>query len=137
MNVVESQWWIIDLPPEWEAEQDGETIIISDETGVGEIAITTMEKQDGAVEDADLREFTLELEADFGQGKPISVAECKGYYFAYSEEGDAIREWSLRCDNLLIFITYCCEQANAGMDDGSVDEILDTLFIKVEEERSE
>lgn len=137
MNVVESQWWIVDLPPEWEAEQDGETIIISDETGVGEIAITTMEKQDGAVDDADLREFTQELEVEFGQGEAVSVTECEGYYFSYTEEGDAIREWCLRCDNLLIFITYCCDQANAGMDDSSVDEILDTLFIKVEEERSE
>lgn len=137
MNVVESQWWIIDLPPEWEAEQDGETIIIGDETGVGEIAITTMEKQDGSVGDGDLREFTQELEEEFGQGEKVNVAECEGYYFTYTEEGDAVREWVLRCDNLLIFITYSCDQSNAGMDDSSVDEILETLFIKIEEERSQ
>ncbi len=41
MRAVESQWWIIELPDEWEAEQDEEAILISDQDGVGEIVITT------------------------------------------------------------------------------------------------
>jgi hypothetical protein len=137
MNVVETQWWIIDLPPEWDAEQDGETILIADETGVGEIAITTMQKEDGLVDDNELKQFIFELEAEYGRGEPVSVSEAEGYYFSYQEQGEAIREWFLRCDDLLLFVTYCCDASNAGMDDGAVDEILETLFIKPEEERGQ
>lgn len=134
MNVVETQWWIVDLPPEWEAEQDEETILISDEDGVGEIAITTLEKEDGDVSEQELREFCKDVEQQFGVGQAVSLAETKGYYFSYSDDGDAVRDWYLRCDNLLILITYSCADDNAGMDDSAVNEILETLFIKTESE---
>ena len=133
MRVVESQWWIIELPEEWEAEQDEETILISDEDGVGEIAITTLQKESGLVEDAELKEYMDDVEQQYGEGQPITVAELEGYYCSYQEEGDAVREWYLRYDNLLILITYSCAGDNGGMDDGAVDEILSTLFIKVDE----
>ena len=132
MNIVETQWWIIDLPPEWEAEQDDETIIIGDVDGVGEIAITTMEKEEGAVTDAELCEFTSELEQEFGRGEACEVAEFSGYYFEYLDQGDAVRDWCLRCDNLLVLITYSCLEENKGMDDSAVNEIISTLFIKEE-----
>ncbi|WP_019529561.1 hypothetical protein [Dasania marina] len=134
MNVVESQWWIIDLPPEWQAEEDEETILISDEDGVGEIAITTLEKTDGAVSDQELREFSLEVEQQFGAGQVVELAELQGYYYSYDDDGDAVRDWYLRCDNLALLITYSCAQDNAGMDDSAVNEILNTLFIKKPEQ---
>jgi hypothetical protein len=132
MRAIESQWWIIDLPDEWGAEQDEETILISDEDGVGEIAITTLQKEQGHVTDAELQQYTEDIVSEFGAGKPVTVVETQGYYFQYRDAGDAIREWYLRCDNLLLLITYSCDEDNAGMDDSAVDEILSTLFIKVE-----
>lgn len=133
MNVVETQWWIIDLPPEWNAEQDDETIIIGDEDGVGEIAITTLEKENGNVSDTELREFCQEIEQEFGKGQECEVSELSGYYFEYHDEGDAVRDWYLRCDNLLVLITYSCALDNKAMDDSAVNEIISTLFIKVDE----
>ena len=130
MNVVETQWWIVDLPPEWQAEQDEETILISDEDGVGEIAITTLEKEDGDVSLHELRDFCKDVEQQFGEGQVVNVAETKGYYFSYSDDGDAVRDWYLRYDNLLLLITHSCANDNAGMDDSAVNEILETLFIK-------
>lgn len=134
MNIVETQWWIIDLPPEWEAEQDDETIIIGDEDGVGEIAITTLEKESGDVSDAELKEFTAGVEQEFGMGEACSVAELTGYYYEYQDEGDAVRDWYLRCENLLVLITYSCLLENKKMDDSAVNEIINTLFIKGKEE---
>lgn len=134
MRAVESQWWIIELPEEWEAEQDDETILISDRDDVGEIAITTLQKESGSVLEKELLEFTEEIEAQFGPGKPIELAEFKGFYFNYSDEGDAVREWYLCCDDLLLFITYSCGEENNGMDDGAVDEILSTIFVKSKEQ---
>ncbi len=133
MNVVESQWWIIELPDEWDADQDEDTILISDEDGVGEIAITTLEKETGLVDEAELQDYMNDVVEQFGPAELAQVAELDGYYIAYKEDGDAVREWYLRYDNLLVLITYSCDDENAGMDDGAVNEILDTLFIKVEE----
>ena len=137
MRAVESQWWIIELPDEWDAEQDEESIIIGDEDGVGEIVITTLQKEDGDVDDDELRAYTADLEQEGGVGESVQVAELQGYYFSYQEDSDAVREWYLRCDNLLVLITYSCAEDNAGMDDGAVDEILSTLFIKVNSDNSE
>jgi hypothetical protein len=133
MRVVESQWWIIELPDEWEAEEDEETILISDEDGVGEIAITTLQKESGVVEDIELKNYMEDVEQQFGKGVPVTIAELEGYYCRYQDEGDAVREWYLRCDNLLLLVTYSCGLDNGGMDDSAVDEILSTLFIKIEE----
>lgn len=129
MNVIESQWWILELPDEWQAEQDEETIVVSDEDGVGEIAITTLKKQAGDIDDSELREYTADLEAEYGSGKTVQIAELEGYYFAYHEDGDALREWYLRAGELLLLITYACDISNSGMDDAAVDEILATIFL--------
>ena len=133
MRVVESQWWIIELPEEWEADQDEDTILISDEDGVGEIAITTLEKESGLVDETELQDYMNDVVEQFSPAELAQVAELDGYYIAYKEDGDAVREWYLRYDNLLVLITYSCDDDNAGMDDGAVNEILETLFIKVEE----
>ncbi len=133
MRAVESQWWIIELPDEWEAEQDEETILISDEDGVGEIAITTLQKESGSVDDSELRLYTEDIEAKFGKGHEVELFGLSGYYYSYQDDGDALREWYLRGDDLLLLITYSCDLDNAGMDDSAVDEILSTMFIKIDE----
>lgn len=130
MSVLETQWWMLELPEEWQADRQDEMILISDQDGVGEIAITTLEKEEGDVEDEDL----LQLADELGQGKPITVSDLSGYYFEYREEGDALREWYLGGDNLLILVTYACDEENAGMDDAAVDEILATLALRIKED---
>ena len=130
MRAVESQWWIIELPEEWDAVQDEDVIIISDEDDVGEIVLTTLTKEQGPVKASELSAFTEETAAQFGPPRSVQVGEFSGLYFSFEDEGDALREWYLYCDNLLLFITYSCDLDNAGMDDGIVDEILGTLFIK-------
>ena len=129
MSVLESQWWMLELPDEWQASQEEEMIIITDQDGVGEIVITTLEKEEGDVSERELRSFTEEL----GDGSSVSVSGMDGYYYAYQEDNDALREWYLKADNLLIFITYACDLENAGMDDGAVDEILSTFALRVKE----
>lgn len=130
MRALESQWWIVELPDEWEAEQQEETIIISDEDGVSEIAITTLQKTAGQVDDQELKDYCSDIETQFGSGEPVTVAESRGYYFSYLDQGDAVREWYLRHDDLLLLITYSCDAENQGMDDAAVDQILSTLFLK-------
>ena len=133
MRALETQWWIIELPEEWDAEQDDETIIVSDEDGVSEIAITSMQKEDGQVDAEELKWYCKDIEKQYGDLSPVSVAELDGFYIRYQEQEDALREWYLKCDNLLVLITHSCDLENAGMDDAAVDQILSTLFIKSDE----
>ena len=130
MRALESQWWIIELPDEWDADQEDETIIISDEDGVSEIAITTLVKESGEVDDAELQSYCSDVVKDYGPGQAVQLEGLQGYYFAYQDQGDVVREWYLRHKAMLLLITYSCEQENAGMDDVAVDQILSTLFIK-------
>lgn len=136
MRAVESQWWIIELPDEWQAEQEDDAIVIGDEDGVGEIVITTLQKEQGDVSESELRDYAQDLIDQFGEGKPCLLAAASGFSFAFVEEGMAFREWYLRSDGLLILVTYCCDEENLGMDDSAVDEILATLYIKTPEEAS-
>lgn len=127
MRSVETDWWVIDLPDEWEAEQDEETIVIGDEDGVGALEITTLEKSDDTGEPADIHELAQALVPSDVIGSAVRLGEFSGLYFEYTDEGDAVREWLLRCDRLLLLVSYSCDIDNRGFDDAMVDEILETL----------
>ena len=47
----------------------------------------------------------------------------------YKEDGAAVREWYLGSDSLLLYVTYVCDEDDAGLDDASVDELLGTLVV--------
>ena len=51
----------------------------------------------------------------------------RGVVTDYTDGEDALREWYLACGPLLLFITYCCDCENRGLDEAAVDEILATL----------
>lgn len=129
MNILQTQWWEMDLPDEWRAEEDDDLILISDVDDVGEIAISTLAKEDGVVDEQELAQFSAEVEQAYGKGKTLTIGDWRGVYFQFNEDSDAVREWYLYQDNLLVLITYSCDLENAGMDDAVVDEIVATLYI--------
>jgi hypothetical protein len=129
MHTVETDWWLLDLPEEWQAEQDDETIVITDEDGVGVLEITSLE-QDDADQRVDLIALAKQLVPDELAGSAARLGDFEGLYFHYQEEGDAVREWVLQCDNRVLLVSYSCDIENAGMDDAFVDEVLDTLESK-------
>lgn len=130
MRVVETEWWILALPEEWRAERDEETVIISDEDGVGEIAITTLCKQDGeSVTREELLDYSADVAGQHGHGQEATIGEVSGFYYCYRDGDEAVREWYLRHGSLLLLVTYSCAVDNAGMDDAAVDDILATLSI--------
>jgi hypothetical protein len=128
MHTVETDWWSLDLPEEWGAEQDEETIVIGDEDGVGVIEITVLEHGEGG--DADLATLARQLFPQYSAPAHVQLGEFAGLYFQYSDEGDAVREWLLRKSGQILLVSYSCDVENAGLDDEIVDEILDTLRAK-------
>lgn len=125
MHTVETDWWSLDLPEEWDAEQDEETIVIGDEDGVGVIEITVLEHGEGG--EADLVELAAQMFPQHPASTPAQLGDFSGLYFQYSDEGDAVREWLLRNAGRILLISYSCDIDNAGLDDETVDEILGTL----------
>ena len=127
MHTVETDWWLLDLPEEWIAEQDEETIVITDQDDIGAIEITRLENAGGAA--ANLHELAAQWLPEDVHGIDIRIGEFAGLYFEYMDEGDAVREWLLRAGDLILIVTYACDEDDAGMDDETVDEILETLSV--------
>ena len=133
MRTVETDWWLIDLPDEWEAEQDDETIVIGDEDGIGALEITTLTREGSDADFNDISGLAKQIVPVDSAGQPVKLADMSGLYFQYQEEGDAVREWLVTDGEILLLITYSCDVENAGLDDGTVDDILDTLGRKADE----
>jgi len=129
MHTLETDWWLLDLPEEWEAEQDEETVVIEDEDGVGVIEITTLETAE-PVGRGELPALACELLGDHGLGVETQLAGLSGLYFEYVDGDDAVREWLLEGGELLLLVSYSCDRENAGMDADVVDDILSTLELK-------
>ena len=56
MNVLETQWWTMALPPEWWAESEDDSILVGDRDEVGCLEISDLHKEDGDFEMDELRE---------------------------------------------------------------------------------
>lgn len=125
MHTVETEWWSMDLPEEWDAEQDEETIVIGDEDGVGMLEITALERGDET--EADLQALAAELFPKKVKSVPAQVGDFSGLYVHYVDEGDAVREWVISKDGQILLVSYSCDKENAGLDDEIVDQILETL----------
>jgi hypothetical protein len=128
MNVLETEWWSLALPPEWWAEAEEDSILIGDRDGVGCIEISTLHKASGefAVEEVVKIAREESAEADWSQ---VELGDYRGVMASFSEDDAAIREWFVASGGQLLFITYSCEEENRGMDDAAVSEILDTLMV--------
>lgn len=130
MRTVETDWWLLDLPEEWEAAQDEETIVITDPDGVGALEITLLESH--ADNNIGLRALASEWLPQGITGKEVGLGEFSGLYFQYEDEGDAVREWLLQGSGLNLIVSYACDIEDAGLDDEVIDEILTTLGVNKE-----
>lgn len=127
MRTVETDWWLLDLPDEWEAEQDEETIVIGDEDGVGALEITTLTHESSYADFSDIQALAKQIVPVTTPGQTITLGRMPGLYFQYEEDGDAVREWLVTDGEVLLLVTYSCDVENSGLDDGTVDDILETL----------
>ena len=129
MNVLETEWWTLALPPEWWAESEDDSILIADRDEVGCIEISTLHKEEGEFSEEDLQEIAESGGDPSEQWRAVALGDFKGLAAQFVEEEAAIREWYVANGPVLLFITYSCDGENQGMDDASVDEILDTLLV--------
>jgi len=129
MNVLETEWWTMVLPPEWWADSDEDSILVGDRDDVGCIEISTLHKESGAFDAESVRSIALDESEQPVEWHPVTLGDFTGIRCDYVEEETAVREWYVFNGALLLFITYSCDEENRGMDDAAVDELLDTLMV--------
>jgi hypothetical protein len=129
MNVLETEWWTMAIPPEWWADSEEDSILVGDRDDVGCIEISTLHKEEG-VFDRDTVQAIAQAESEQPvEWRAVTLGEFSGITGTYVVEETAVREWYVASGALLLFITYSCDEENRGMDDAAVDELLDTLMV--------
>jgi len=127
MNVLQTEWWTIGVPPEWWAEHEDDVVVIGDRDDVGCIEISTLHKEVGDFEPAELEQIARDNGESAWQWQSAKLGEFSGCGTSYTEEDTGVREWYVASGSALLFITYSCDGENRGLDDAAVDEILQTL----------
>ena len=129
MNVLETEWWTMALPPEWWADTEEDSILVGDRDDVGCIEISTLHKEQGEFDLDEASEIARSESSPSLDWRKVSLGDFEGVTSQFLAEGAAIREWYVVRRGMLLFITYSCDEDNRGMDDAAVDELLDTLTL--------
>ena len=129
MNVVETEWWTLALPPEWWAESEEDSILVGDQDNVGCIEISTLHKEEGVFDRAAVQSIAQTQSEQPLDWESVTLGEFAGVSSSYVQEETAVREWYVSHGALLLFITYSCAEENRDMADAAVDELLDTLMV--------
>ena len=127
MKIIETEYWCLMLPPEWSAEQNEDVVMITDQDGIGELAVTTLIQDNASAGEASAAIVAEEESPEVADWSPIQVGPFAGVAGSLKEDGLVIREWYLTYRSALLYVTYACGIEDDGLDTGAVEEILGTL----------
>ena len=127
MNIVETDYWCLMLPPEWSAEEEEGSVLITDQDGIGELAITTLVREPDDSLDTSLSEIAQTESPEVSSWAAATFGHFSGVTGQLTEEGAVLQEWYLSHGVALLYCTYVCDVEDAGMDMPAVEEILATL----------
>ena len=127
MNIIETDYWCLMLPDEWSAEQSDDVVLITDQDGIGELAVTTLVRASGAGEETAATDIAKEESPEIPAWHAADYGGFTGVTGQFEESGSVITEWYLTYGDALLYITYACDEEDDGLDAAAVDEILSTL----------
>ena len=127
MNIVETDFWCLMLPPEWMAEQTEEVVRIVDPDQIGELAITSLMCEVDQQTPDDIKRMAQTESPEITDWQNARFGAFEGLSGRFEEDETIVTEWYLSHGRILLYITYICEREDAGMDAAAIDEILDTL----------
>ena len=127
MNIIETDYWCLILPYEWSAEEEEGSVLITDQDGIGELAITTLVCEPDDTPDTSLSEIAQTESPEVSTWAASTFGDFSGVTGQFTEEGTVLQEWYLSHGVALLYCTYVCDVEDAGMDMPAVEEILGTL----------
>ena len=127
MNIVETDFWCLMLPPEWSAEEEEDSVLITDQDGIGELAITTLVGESGDTDGSKIVEIANEESPEVRAWSAVKMGAFSGVTGQFIAEGAVLNEWYLGCGAALLYCTYTCDVEDDGLDIAAVEDILGTL----------
>ena len=127
MNIVETDFWCLMLPPEWSAEEEEGSVLITDQDGIGELAITTLVRESDGAPETGVSEIAQAESPEVSGWSTATFGDFSGVTGQFTEQGAVLQEWYLSHGVALLYCTYACDAEDAGMDMPAVEEILGTL----------
>ena len=127
MNIVETDYWCLMLPPEWSAVEEDGSVLITDQDGIGELAITTLVRESDYGPETSLSEVAQAESPEVSGWSTAKFGDFSGVTGQFTEDGAVLQEWYLSHGVALLYCTYACDVEDAGMDMAAVEEILGTL----------
>ncbi len=119
--------WTIDVPRGWRKKKDDECVRLVPPSEIGSLQLSGHQKDDGNVTDEDLLELATDHLDAGAPRRDVRLGDFMGFEIAYDAEGFACREWYLRHDRTLLFVTYTCALASSGREDEAVELALISL----------
>lgn len=126
MNIVETDYWCLMLPPEWSAEREDDVVVITDQDGIGELAISTLILEN-EFSDVVPRDIARDESPEVAAWELVTFGLFIGVGGQLREGAAVITEWYVAHQNALLYCTYACDEEDEGLDAAAVDEILATL----------
>ncbi|MBB3047710.1 hypothetical protein FHR99_001976 [Litorivivens lipolytica] len=130
MRELETDWWFLSLPEDWQVDQDDDSIVITDPDEVGVITLTSLITDGERDIEAGLKDLMASLGVESSQVESTMLGDFDGYYQEFQDGDDWVREWYLGSEHCLLLVSYDCDPDNKMMDRELVDDILDTLSLK-------
>tara|TARA_B100001093_G_scaffold425854_1_gene419510 strand:- start:23 stop:433 length:411 start_codon:yes stop_codon:yes gene_type:complete len=127
VNIIETDFWCLMLPPEWSAEEEKGSVLITDQDGIGELAITTLVREPDGAPETSLLDIAQSESPEVSSWAAATFGDFLGVTGEFTEEGAVLQEWYLSHGVALLYCTYACDVEDAGMDMPAVEEILGTL----------
>ena len=127
MNIIETDFWCLMLPPEWSAEEEEGSVLITDQDGIGELAITTLVREPDGAPETSLLDIAQSESPEVSSWAAATFGALLGVTGEFTAEGAVLQEWYLSHGVALLYCTYACDVEDAGMDMPAVEEILGTL----------
>lgn len=99
-------WWSIELPPNWNASEEGQCVSFSADPRIGILQVSATRKPSGEVSLEDIYEFA---KGDGGENKsllPCSLLYESGLFAEYETGRSIVSEWWLMSGPILVLVTY-------------------------------
>jgi len=128
MQKYHSDYWQLELPDHWQAEQFEDAISFYDPNSSGTLLISTV-VEDEDIDDEYLEEMVAEHLENGAELHDIELGQLDGVTCCYEADEGYWCEWYLRHGRMMLFITYDCALEDEGKEDDVIDSILETLAI--------
>ena len=122
----ESVWWKAKVPADWDTTEDDVCLTFKSQGSSGAIQVSAAVKEAAPVTDADLKEFAGKRIGN-RPAKTVKTAKFVGIHAEYCDNYKFWREWWLRSDNLMLYVTYNIEKKLKDVERAAIDEFISGL----------